>query len=73
MSRALNLSVSRAEVEAAASRQNARITSIESLHPAGTRVVFASADAASQFARAFKAQILAGKITRVPLRTRGTV
>ena len=71
MSRALNLSATLAEVEAAALRQKARITSIESLHPAGTRVVFASADAAAQFARAFKSQVLGGKIVRTPLRTRG--
>lgn len=71
MSRALNLSATRAEVEAAALRQKARITLIEALHPAGTRVVFASADAAEQFARAFKSQILGGKIVRTPLRTRG--
>lgn len=71
MSRALNLSAARADVEAAALKQKARITTIESLHPAGTRVVFASADAAAQFARTFKSQILGGRITRAPLRTRG--
>lgn len=72
MSRAMNLSATCADVEAAALKQKARITSIESLHPGGTRVVFASADAAAQFARAFKSRILSGKIVRTPLRTRGT-
>ena len=70
MSRAINLSATRADVEAAALKQKARITSIEPLHPAGTRVVFASADAAAQFARTFKSQILSGKVIRTPLRTR---
>lgn len=71
MSRALNLSASQSDVEAAAVKQKARITSIEPLHPAGTRVVFASADAAAQFARTFKGQILDGAVRRTPLRTRG--
>lgn len=70
MSRALNLTAPPADVEAAALKQNARITSIEPLHPSGTRVVFASAEAAAQFARSFKAQIVAGPVVRTPLRTR---
>jgi predicted xylose isomerase-like sugar epimerase len=70
MSRALNLNVSQAEVEAAASRDGVRITSIEPLYPFGTRVVFATSDAAAQIARAFKTQILAGKVVRTPRRLR---
>ena len=42
----------------------------EPLHPSGTRVVFASAEAAAQFARSFKAKIVAGPVVRTPLRTR---
>ena len=70
MSRALNLSVSPAEVEAAATRDGARITSIEPLYPSGTRVVFANSDAAAQMARAFKTKLLAGQVARTPRRLR---
>jgi translation initiation factor 1 (eIF-1/SUI1) len=69
MSRALNLAVSQAEVRAEATRKGARITAIEPLHPAGTRVVFANSVDAASVARSFKSKILAGAVVRTPLRT----
>ena len=39
MSRALNLNVPLADVQAEADKRGARVTSIEPLHPSGTRVV----------------------------------
>lgn len=69
MSRALNLSVPQSEVRAEADRKGARITSIEPLHPSGTRVVFANSVDAAGMAKAFKTKILAGAVVRTPLRT----
>ena len=70
MSRALNLNVPLADVQAEADKRGARVTSIEPLHPSGTRVVFANADAAAVIAKSFKSKIVAGPVVRTPLRTR---
>lgn len=70
MSRALNLNVAQADVRAEAARRGARITSIEPLHPSGTRVVFANGDDAARVARTFKTKIVDGPVVRTPLRTR---
>ena len=70
MSRALNLNASQSDVRAEATRKGARITSIEPLHPTGTRVVFANSVDAAGIARSFKKQVLAGPVVRTPLRTR---
>lgn len=69
MSRALNLAVPLSEVRAEAERKGARITSIEPLHPSGTRVVFANSVDAAGIAKSFKSKILAGPVVRTPLRT----
>lgn len=70
MSRALNLDVTRAEIEVAAAKRGARITAIEPLFPSGTRVVFSTSDAAAIIAKTFKTRVLTGPVTRTPLRVR---
>lgn len=70
MSRALNLNVALADVQAEADKRGARITSIERLYPTGTRVVFANSDAAALIAKSFKTKIVDGPVVRTPLRTR---
>lgn len=70
MSRALNLTVAPSDVTVAAAKHGARITSIEPLYPAGTRVVFANEAAAVRFAQLFRTKIVAGPVVRTPLRTR---
>lgn len=68
MSRAINLSLTREEVVAAAIRHNAAISSIMPLHPRGTRVVLLNAGEAAVLRRALKAQIIDGIVVRTPLR-----
>ena len=69
MSRALNLDMPQSVVSAEATRKGVRITSIEPLHPSGTRVVFANSVDAAGMARSFRSKILAGPVVRTPLRT----
>lgn len=70
MSRAINLDLSRDEVEAAALKRAAVISAIEPLFPRGTRVVLASSDAAALIRRALKEHVIDGRVQRTPLRTR---
>ena len=69
MSRAMNLNLTRAEVEAAVLKHGAVISSIEPLLPSGTRVVLTNAEQAASLRRKLKTQIIEGKVRRTPLRT----
>lgn len=69
MSRAINLNLTRDEVRVAVLKHKAVISAIEPLHPRGTRVVLTSADQAAVVRRALKADLIAGAVTRTPLRT----
>lgn len=70
MSRALNLSVSPADVTAMCARRDVTISAIEALPDGGTRVVLMSADATAVIAGAFKTKIIQGDVRRTPLVTR---
>ena len=69
MSRAMNLNLTRAEVEAAVLKQGASISAIEPLLPSGTRVVLTNAEHAADLRRKLKALIIDGKVKRTPLRS----
>ncbi len=69
MSRAMNLNLTRAEVEAAVLRHGAVISSIEPLLPRGTRVVLTNAEQAASLKRKLKAQVIEGIVKRTPLRS----
>jgi hypothetical protein len=69
MSRAMNLSLSQDEVEAAVLKHGAVISAIEPLLPSGTRVVLTNAEQAASLRRKLKSQLIEGKVRRTPLRT----
>ncbi len=69
MSRAMNLNLTRDEVEAAVLKHGAVISSIEPLLPSGTRVVLTNAEQAASLRRKLKAQVIEGVVRRTPLRT----
>lgn len=68
-SRAINLSMEEKAVRAACAKHGATISAIESLASGGTRVVLMSGDAADTMRGALRKQVLAGAVTRTPLRT----
>ena len=69
MSRAINLNVTEAEVTAMCARHNVAISAIEGLQGGGTRVVLNNIDDTAVIAKAFRSSIIAGTVTRVPLRS----
>jgi len=69
MSRAINLNLTRSEVEAAVQKHGAVISAIEPLFPRGTRVVLKNGDHAATIRRLLKAQIIEGLVKRTPPRT----
>ncbi|PTS86200.1 hypothetical protein DBR17_07215 [Sphingomonas sp. HMWF008] len=70
MSRAINLSVTEAEVQAACARHKVPISAIETLASGGTRVVLNTIDDTAIIAKAFRTRILTGAVTRTPTRLR---
>lgn len=68
MSRALNLAATEADVTMRCAKLNASITSIETLHSGGTRVVLKNALDAVAVAKSYGAKVLAGAVTRQPTR-----
>jgi len=70
MSRAVNIDASRADVLAMCNRHDLRISAIEFLHPVGTRVVLYNLEDSATLTTAFAGKILAGQVTRQPLRTK---
>jgi hypothetical protein len=68
MSRAINVDATQEEVRTTASKHGTVISTIEPLHPRGTRVVFLNAHDAAVFSKAVKSRLLTGKVTRTPLR-----
>ena len=70
MSRALNVDATLADVTARCAKLNAPISAIESLRSGGTRVVLKSAVDAVSVAKAFGTKVMAGEVTRQPMRLR---
>ena len=70
MSRALNVDATVDQVVAMSAKLNAAISTIEALIPKGTRVVFVRPDDARAFERTHAAKLLAGAVTRLPVRLR---
>ncbi len=68
MSRAMNLDATEAHVMSMCVKHNAEISSIETLHSGGTRVVLKNGDAAAVLRRAYGAKVLTGVVTRTPTR-----
>ena len=68
MSRALNLAATEAEVIAMCAKHSAPISSIETLHSGGTRLVLKNGDAAAIIGRAFGKKVITGTVTRTPMR-----
>lgn len=69
MSRAINLDLTREEVQAAVSKHKAVISAIEPLFPQGTRVVLTNGDGAAVIRRALKTKVIEGRVKRTPRRT----
>jgi len=70
MSRAINVTATREEVEALSAKHNAAISAIEPLHPSGTRVVYMNGDDAATLTKAFGKRVLTGEVVRTSLRPR---
>ncbi|MBB5714332.1 hypothetical protein [Sphingomonas aerophila] len=68
MSRAINVNITEAEVLTACRKRGATISAIETLASGGTRVVLTNADAAETMKQAFGRKVIAGPVTRTPLR-----
>lgn len=63
-SRALNLTLERAEIFEVCARRDMAISAIETLLSGGTRVVLQSADDAAQLRRTWKAKLIPGPVRR---------
>ena len=63
-SRAINVSIDRAAVEALCEKHTTRISAIETLPKGGTRVVMMNGDDAAVMRRVFGTKILAGNVER---------
>lgn len=63
-SRAINVSIDLAAVEALCAKHQTRISAIERLPAGGTRVVLMNGDDAETMRRVFKSNILTGTVTR---------
>ncbi len=70
MSRALNVDATLAEVTARCAKLNAPISAIEALRSGGTRVVLKTAVDAVAVAKAYGTKVMAGTVTRQPMRLR---
>lgn len=70
MSRAINVTATREEVEALSAKHNAAISAIEPLHPSGTRVVYMNGDDTATLTKAFGKRVLTGEVIRTSLRPR---
>ncbi len=65
-SRAMNVSIARADVEALCRKHGASISAIETLHSGGTHVVLKNGDAAETMRKAFGKKLIAGAVVRTP-------
>jgi transcription elongation GreA/GreB family factor len=68
MSRVINVHATEAETHAACHKQGAIISAIETLASGGTRVVLMNTDATETMRVAFGGKVIAGPVTRTPLR-----
>jgi len=68
MSRALNINSTEAEIVAACQAAGIAISTIERLVSGGTRVVLHNGVDAAAIAKAFKAKLLSGPVTRLQTR-----
>lgn len=70
MPRAVNVDASRSDVLIMCNKHDLRISAIESLQPAGTRVVLYNIDDTAVLRKLFAGKIITGTVRRVPLRAR---
>lgn len=71
MSRAINLNVPQADVEAMCARRSVTISAIERLPDGGTRVVLMNTDDTATIAAAFRTKIIDGTVRRTSPFARG--
>jgi len=65
-SRAMNVSIAQADVEALCRKHAASISAIETLHSGGTRVVLQNNQGAETMRKAFGKKVMAGAVVRTP-------
>ncbi|MDP3674901.1 MAG: hypothetical protein Q8R44_07375 [Novosphingobium sp.] len=70
--RAVNVSVSRRDVEAMCARRAVAISAIEELPDGGTHVVLVTLADADTFRQAFKDKLLGQNVRRTPFRSRAS-
>ncbi|API61150.1 hypothetical protein BSL82_13270 [Tardibacter chloracetimidivorans] len=70
MSRAINIDATQDHVERTCAEHRMAISSIEPLHPSGTRVVMKNVAAAQTIADAYAGKVIAGTVSRMPRRAR---
>ncbi len=68
MSRAININATESDIAASCKDAGIAISTIERLISGGTRVVFNNAVDAASMARAYKAKLLTGPVTRAQTR-----
>ena len=68
MSRAINIDATQDHVVQTCAKHGMVISSIEALHPRGTRVVMKNQAAASTIADAYGKKVIVGTVTRTPAR-----
>lgn len=68
MSRAICINATQPEILATCVKHKAAISTIEALHPTGTRVVMLNAHDALAVAKAYAGKIITGPIVRAPIR-----
>lgn len=64
MSRAMNVTVARADVEALCAKHKVSISAIETLLSGGTRLVLNTVEEAAVMQRALRTKMIAGPVTR---------
>ncbi len=68
MSRALNINATEAHVVATCQSKNAPISTIETLHSGGTRVVLLNSFDTAQIRKAYGTKVITGTVRRAPTR-----
>jgi len=68
MSRALNIKATEAHVLATCAKRGVAISTIETLHSGGTRVVLNNADDTATISKAYGSKVIAGPVLRTPTR-----
>jgi len=68
MSRAININASEAHVLATCAKRGVAISTVETLHSGGTRVVMNNAVDTATIAKAYGSKVIAGPVERTPTR-----